>query len=364
VYKRQVSGKLAGRRAGSIGECDTKLYAARALALRYSLEPGTYAAQRKRLLELLPDGRLRTGDALLRLDALRLLGRRERAAKELREVVRGMTVDISSRAGKIIAGRLLEIGAALDPKGATWVHIASRLVAARQGSGWGDTQTTAAAVRGLAGALGAARVGSGPLDVRVDGRRVATLDPGRKARKRLVLTGELKDGRAVTLHPRRPGAGGFWSARLNGWSAEPPEPAANPTATIKCRYFLKGAGDREIKASGEGDLKVKAGRTVELVLECELKQKLSYLRISVPRPCGLELVRKPKLEGGICAFEEHDDGLHFFAREWGKGRHRIRLAVRAEAPGEVFAPPPQLEPMYAKPVPVEVNAAIRWVVGR
>jgi hypothetical protein len=38
--------------------------------------------------------------------------------------------------------------------------------------------------------------------------------------------------------------------------------------------------------------------------------------------------------------------------------------VRAEAEGEVFAPLPELEPMYGDPVPVAAKAATVWRIAR
>jgi hypothetical protein len=87
---------------------------------------------------------------------------------------------------------------------------------------------------------------------------------------------------------------------------------------------------------------------------------MEYLRISLPRPCGVELVRPPRRGRDVTAFEERDDGLHFFVREWAKGEHEVEFLVRAECAGEVFAPPPELEPMYAGAVPLKSRGPGLW----
>jgi hypothetical protein len=365
LFAQLSTGKLdRSRTVSSIGACDVKLYAARALALRYGQDRKKFAGQIKRLLPLLPGGKLKSGDRLLRADALRLLGKRDDALDEFNVASRGMVVDGSSRRGIIAASRVLEVGAAVAPEGTGWAGLARQVVLARRGSGWGDTQATAAAVRGLSAVLGAAEGKPGTVNVLVDGREVGRLKPAKNACRTMVLTKELAGAGEVALVPQGGGAG-FWSAQLSGWTSEAPVEPAHPAAAVKCRYFLNG-GDRrsEIKTDPAGRLAVPAGRTVEIVMECELKKNLSYLRVSLPRPCGAELVRKPKLEGGVCAFEERDDGLHFFARHWARGKHQLRLEVRAETPGDVFAPPPELAPMYGDPVPVSVKAPVRWVISK
>jgi alpha-2-macroglobulin len=364
LFDRLASGKLNnGRRISAVGACDLKLYVARALALRYSLEPGVYAAQRKRLSALLPKGKLKSSDLLLRADILRLLGRKEQAAAEFKKAVGGMKLNVSTRQGAIAAGRLLEIGAALDPDGSNWSLIACSLVKARKGNGWGDTQATAAAVRGLAAVLDTLEGNPAKVDVLIDGRKVGTITPRKGARRRLVLTRRLDGAREVSLRVRS-GGGGFWSAELTGTTAEPPQPPRNPVVNLKVRYFRKGGRRGEIKPDRNGNLKVKLGETIEMVLECDLKRALSFLRVSIPRPCGVEILRAPKLERGLSAFEERDDGLHFFIGQWKAGKHQLRIAVRAEAAGKIFAPYPELSPMYGEAVPTAVDAATEWAVER
>jgi hypothetical protein len=42
----------------------------------------------------------------------------------------------------------------------------------------------------------------------------------------------------------------------------------------------------------------------------------------------------------------------------------VEFLVRAEAAGRVFAPPPELEPMYAASVPLRVLAAETWEIEK
>ena len=63
------------------------------------------------------------------------------------------------------------------------------------------------------------------------------------------------------------------------------------------------------------------------------------------------------------AFEERDDGIHFFADSWGRGAHVVRFLARAEAAGTVFAPRPDI-PVDVRGLRAGARALARDVGGR
>ncbi|MHC4250023.1 MAG: alpha-2-macroglobulin family protein, partial [Planctomycetota bacterium] len=139
-------------------------------------------------------------------------------------------------------------------------------------------------------------------------------------------------------------------------------PPEDPRARLACRVFRLVPERKELVPDEEGVLTVKRGATLEVRMECDLSEPVTCAIMSFPRPCGVELVKPPKLADGIVAFEQRDDGIHFFADSWGRGKHTVRFLVRAEAAGTVFAPQPEMQPMYGNSVPVLVSSPTQWVV--
>jgi len=368
---RLLDGKLSGHNVGAVGDVDIRVFAAHSLGVCYSREPERYGEASARVLAELrkaapqKEGGWSDRDAALRGDALRLLGDRAAAEAALEGLANRAAPAAGDRRSTLTAATVLELGAALRPADGRWAALGQRLVGARKGGGWGDTVASAAAVRGLAAVLAAASGEPGPVEVLLDGRVVATLTPERNRRAAIELGAELAGCREIVLRPKRKDSAGFWSARVEGWLEKPPAPPANPDVRIACRYFRLAPERAEIPVGADGRLAVAAGTTIEVRLEYELARPLSYLRISLPRPAGVELVRQPDFaKGKLVAFEERDDGLHCFADAWEAGRHEVSLLVRPEFAGEVFAPPPEFEPMYGDAVPVAVRAAQTWVMGR
>jgi hypothetical protein len=149
---------------------------------------------------------------------------------------------------------------------------------------------------------------------------------------------------------------------VEGFLNMAPAQPANPNANVTCRVSRLVPQREELKPDALGVLRVKRGATLEVLLECKLTEPVTCAIVSFPRPCGVELIQAPKLEKGIVAVEEHDDALHFFADYWETGKHEVRMLVRAEAPGIVFAPIPQLWSMYGKTLSVAVSAPQAWQV--
>jgi hypothetical protein len=367
LSEKYLALDLSGGRVGSIGECDIRIYVAHALATCYSLDLERHADQIRRVLASAPTARvagktLGARNAALLADALRLLGNRGDALETLAEV-RDVPSAAKNRAAALTVATILEVGTALEPANVRWSAIGRELVAGRKGDTWGDTLVTAAAVRGLSALISAGGKETGEVHVFVDGRRVSTLVPPQNKAADIDLDKELIGARAVELRPERPGADVFWSARLEGFLPEAPQQPENPSATLKCRVFGLLPKRKEIEPDGIGVLTVKRGSTLEVRMECELSRPITCGIVSFPRPCGVELVKPPKLAGGIVAFEQRDDGIHFFVDSWNKGKHTVRFLVRAEAAGTVFAPQPEMQPMYGDSVPTLVRSPTRWVVA-
>ena len=93
-----------------------------------------------------------------------------------------------------------------------------------------------------------------------------------------------------------------------------------------------------------------------------VQQAVSYARLTLPRPCGMELAGVPPCVDGVVAFEGRDDALHFFIERWEPGRHQVVLAFRAEVAGTIAALPPELSPMYGDSLPTAATGTAVWNV--
>jgi len=364
LFEKLVADDLQGHRVSSIGEASLPLAAAHALASVYASEPQRFAAQIERLAavtlerDLWPHPR----DAALLADTLRLLGKTGEAKRSLALAVQTIKIE-RSRSSLLAVATLLEAGSALEPADPRWIVKARELIQLRRGSGWGDTLSSAAAVRALSALVSGSSKDTGPIDLLADGRAIGKLETEPNERVSVTLSGELAGAKVFAFRPaKEPAEDLFWSARVTGFLKSPLPDAENPLASVEARVSTTGPESREVEIGADGILTVKRGTTLKVRLMCSLSEGLEYLRVSLPRPCGVELVRPPRRgkEQAVTAFEERDDGLHFFVREWAKGEHEIEFLVRAECAGEVFAPPPELEPMYTGAVPLKSHGPRLW----
>lgn len=368
-----ISGELSERKLkygdhaalGRLGKVDLRIFSSHALATCYSLDLTKYVAQAERILAILPktdvNGKpLSTRDALLRADTLRLLGKQREALNELNLITDAFGKVGLNRASLLSAATLLEIGTALDANRPLWQKIAREIVLMRKGSHWGDTLVNAAAVRGLTAVLAAEKNAVSPVNVLIDKKVLMSLTAKENERVSAAFETELIPGKEITLRPERTETGGFWSARLEGYLKKTPPPPANPVAGVTLQVARLRPAKVAITPDAQNILTVKRGETLELSLVCTLESSLSYLRLSLPRPCGIELLQPPRIRDGVVAFEQRDDGLHFFINAWEKGRHVVKFRVRAEVVGTVFAPLPELAPMYGDLVPVAISAPTGW----
>jgi uncharacterized protein YfaS (alpha-2-macroglobulin family) len=368
LFKRVHDKKISdgGHAAHDIGAVDGETYAAHSLALYYNATLELYQKQREQLSTNADDilkrtEPLSTRSKALMADTFRLLNRPDVALKILCDLkARAAPEQTQDRISILTASALLEIGARLEPNLPLWQKMACKLIKIRKGKGWHDTISTAAAVRAISPLLTANKQIT-PVDVFADGKLVTTLKPDANNRATLTLTKELLGARKITLKPGRLESDVFWSAKVEGCLKNQPLQPQNPIAILETTLFTTGENAHEISPI-QNTFTLKKGCTVKVRLGVTLTQPKGYIRISFPRPCGVELIRASKLKNGIVAFEEKDDGIHFFVDTWEKGAHEIEFTVRAEVAGTLFAPPPQFEPMYEEVVPFKVIAPTKWII--
>ena len=85
--------------------------------------------------------------------------------------------------------------------------------------------------------------------------------------------------------------------------------------------MVLGSGQHEALPNASGRLSIARGKTYQLRLEVELKQAVSHARLTLPRPCGMELVRLPASKDGLVSIDARDDAVHFFIERWAAERH-------------------------------------------
>jgi hypothetical protein len=297
-------------------------------------------------------------DRILVADTWRLLGDPAKATAILTELVDHVAVDPTDRGTIVSAAGVLALGAALERENPRWTRLARHVAAARQGTSWGDTLTTSAAVRGLAAVMSASRQKQIPVVVRADGQQVGVLT-GKKS-ERVDL--KVDTAPTISFHPAEPGSGDYYAIKLRGYLVEPPKNPAKPVGRIRSRVFVLQPKRREISADERGRVEVPHGKTLQIQIDVDLQQPISHARLGIPRPCGVELVRAPRSFDGVVATEQHDDALHFFVEHWNEGRHQLDFLVRAEVTGTISSPLPELVPMYDSMPPTAVFGPTQWTV--
>jgi hypothetical protein len=380
LLERLQAERLQGQRPASIGDVDLDVYAAHALArvhAKGAKQPACFDEDPFGKVAEQPEGsdrdlarrvaqRPARGplDRILLADARRLLGGScdARLIASLSGLVAPKTGD---RQSIFAAAAMLELGAQLEPKDPRWPLLARQLIAVRSGNDWGDTLTTSAAVRGIAAVLVAPPSHELPVTVRVDGRQVGVLTSANGNRIEL----EVSRVGMVTLDcgtcgaPRSgPASDDFYTVRAEGFTDAPPPAPADPAVALRTRVFRLQQRKEELTPDAGNRMAVPRGATLEIQLEVELQQAVSHARLTLPRPCGLELVRAPRLENGLVAIESRDDAVHFFIDQWRPGKHQIAFPARAEVAGTISAPAPELVPMYGDSLPTAVAGAATWIV--
>ena len=360
LFQQLISSKLTGRSPHGSSKDGLRLKAAHALAHVYSLEPKQYASRARRLRTLLKstfsqNTSLCLSDRILTADTHRLLGNMDEATrifKEVRKEFKKQTVGIKETA------QYLKCAVELLPDNPDSFEIGKELLRRRKGSSWGDTLTNAAVVNALIGMIQHGTKIDAAADVFLNKRRVGRIELTGEGRSTLQLKNGVDAAGHLRIVPQKKNSQVYWSVQWRAFTdAAIPQPE-NPDAFIASRFSLLIPERKEITPE-DGILRVGRGKTIEVVLDCRLNKPMSYLRISFPRPCGVELIRAPH---EISACTQRDDGIHFFVEHWDKGTHPIRFLVRAEAEGRVFAPLPELSPMYGSNINVKRSGPRIWAI--
>jgi hypothetical protein len=256
----------------------------------------------------------------------------------------------------------------LTPKVVRW------LMDHRNGAGWGgygsaNTQATAFAVIGLADYIQVA----GELQpnynytVQFNGQIVASgqVKPAnaRQPIPPIVIAGSQLQTGENKLHIERDSNNGqlYYSVLLNQqlfYDGFAEVTSLDQGLALKRSYQLSEGAPRKDGAYNLGDL-------VEVTIELEANQRMSYVLVEDPIPAGFEALaeRVNPYGWGGCPFCEYAD--HFFWREWGynrkdvrddrvdffltelwPGKHTFTYLMRATTRGEFSVLPGQAYPMY------------------
>lgn len=307
LIERFSQNRLSGRQPHDIKQISLPVYVMHSLATLFSIS-SDYEKMRPRLAESIESFEdrgesLNLLDQILLADSWRLLGNKRLAKQRLTRLLREFKKIGRGKQMIVEAAALLELGTALDPENPRWQQLAQRLVLARNGTGWGDTLTTSAAVRGLSSALRSPSVDNIPVAVRLDGRQVGVLKPGNNS----PIKFNAKSIKQITLTPTKPGSHDFYSIHLEGYLEKPPKNTRKPTITLRSRVFIQQPTRREVLLDRSSHLVLQRGSTLEVEFEIKLDQPVSHARLTFPRPCGVELVQMPKLIDGLVAFEKRDE---------------------------------------------------------
>lgn len=368
LSKRLADGTLNGGAVGAVGQVRLEVFAAHALALAYKLNKKTRSDQIRRTIAVLDDTLfddegLAAREYALAANAYLALGQRGKAKECLEQAVNKFQLSKPSRKHVLTAASLLEAGKELDPRNPRWLIMSRKLVKMRRGPAWSDTLVSAAAVRGLSTMLTDSASERIDMQVLLDGQVAASLSPRPNECVSISLHKELTGARQVVLRPsKRLKSDAFWSASLEGYLIHTPRQPADPDTTLSLKVSEVRPKDKEIEVATDGVLSVERGQTLKIKLMAHCSHAATALRLSVPRPCGVEMIRAPHLVKGIVAWEQRDDAFHFFVDDWKAGKHEIEFLVRAEVAGRVFAPWPELASMYGQPLTVKVEAPTEWVV--
>jgi hypothetical protein len=257
----------------------------------------------------------------------------------------------------------------LTPKVVRW------LMDHRNGAGWGgygsaNTQATAFAVIGLADYIQVA----GELQpnyrytVQLNGQTLASgqvkPENARQPIPPIVLAGsQLQTGENELRIERDNGNNGqlYYSALLNQqlfYDGFAEVTSLDQGLALKRAYKLSEGKPRKDGAYNLGDL-------VEVTIELETRERMSYVLVEEPIPAGFEALAErvnPYGWGGcpFCEYADHffwydwgynrkdvrDDKVDFFITELWPGKHFFTYLMRATTPGEFGVLPGQAYPMY------------------
>ena len=175
--------------------------------------------------------------------------------------------------------------------------------------------------------------------------------------KTISLKGSFLKGADLVI--KNPGKN-LYNAKVNLSAYGPQKVSFKTPQAFTISTFREYKSQQPLNSKGTLKLSKKKFYTYEI--HFNTKVDLKYSRLSIPRPAGIELLHKPKLKSGIVSFEEYDDSFNFFIENLSAGTHSLTLHFRADIPGEIFAPLPELDSMYGDPLRVNSYAPEKWII--
>ncbi len=352
LYERLVHKRLQGRHPYSLDAVSLEVAVCHALARAVQEEK-----MRTALCDVLVQRDLQECDIdmLYVAEALMLLNEQEAANMLFARYEKMNISETSETPRKWLVRQALALRIAQRVgKNDVFSHkYAQAIIGKRQGKSWGDTLTDAHIIRALSGLV---RAGKPSVVIVRYGDHVQKVDMRTATRQRIQFP-VSENGGTVTV--QMPNAGSvFWSARWQARSTKRPQLSEQPKAIIN--YEVKDISRDKSLAQKDDRLIVTTGHTLEVVVKCELHEAMSFLRITVPRPGGIEFLQSPNKE--VNALEVRDDAIHAFVDYWDAGVHELRFLVRAERAGLFFAPLPELSPMYESETAVQRMGPEYWQV--
>ena len=239
------------------------------------------------------------------------------------------------------------------------------LMQQRQGAGWSNTQATAFAVLGLVdvirsgGELESSYSYSVTLNGGVVAQGVVTPQTAREPLAPLQIAGSaLRVGDNELTFTRSPGAGNLYYSVL--LAQELFHDAFTPVTSVEQGLRLSRTY-RLAEGSPRSDGAYQVGDVVEVQLEVEASEDLSYVLVEDPLPAGFEGILErmtPSMYGdgyfdwacwGCWGYNQknvRDDRVEFFVTRLWPGRHTFTYRMRALTPGIFSVLPGQAYPMY------------------
>ncbi len=255
--------------------------------------------------------------------------------------------------------------AALRPNHPLLPQTVRWLMQRRQGAGWSNTQATAFAVLGLVDVIrsGAELESSYSYSVTLNGgpltQGVVTPQTARDPLAPLQIAGSaLRVGDNELTFARSPGAGNLYYSVL--LAQELFHDAFTPVTSVEQGLRLSRTY-RLAQGSPRSDGAYQVGDVVEVQLELEASEDLSYVLVEDPLPAGFEGILErmtPNMYGdfyfdwpcwGCWGYNQknvRDDRVEFFVTRLGHARHLFTYRMRAITPGIFSVLPGQAYPMY------------------
>ena len=278
--------------------------------------------------------------------------KKEKDALKLFKEIIAKPQSFKNREDVVLAGTKLELAAVLTPEKNFDEYISS-LMNQRKNGWWYDTRATHLVVRGLSKHIDSQK-DIYAVDVYLNSKQIGQLN---SKTLKLNLQGSHLKGAKLTFKNY---TGNLYNAFVHVESFGIKKLLyKNPHAIVTGTF-------RELNSqaplNSQKSLLLDRNKYYTYEIHFKTQTDLKYSRLTIPRPAGIEILDKPKLKEGIVSFEEYDDSFNFFIEKLPAGTHSLTLNFRADLPGEIFAPLPELDSMYGDPLKVNSYAPEKWII--